>query len=197
MEAITAGKRLNLARRRNGMSQRELASRLGKSVRTIQRYEKDELELSPRTAAQLAQILGTTQGYLLGYAADSFQFGSMADLMAFLFGLEQAEGVQFRIETTRDSCALVFPEDDGQMPQNRMICGFLREWENKMRYPAYQKDYEEWKAKTLYQYSDRPLVCRERPVLSEEEEKQRVQKEWEDLLEQAPAPDGEEIPADE
>lgn len=197
MEAITAGKRLNLARRRSGMSQRELADRLEKSIRTIQRYEKDELELSPGIAAQLAQILGTTQGYLLGYAADSFQFRSMADLVAFLFRLEQAEGVQFRIETTRGGCAIVFPEDDGQMPQNHMICEFLRDWENKIRYPVYQKDYEAWKAKTLWQYSEQPLVCRKRPVLSEEEEKKRVQKEWEDLLEEAPAPDGEELPADE
>lgn len=197
METITAGKRLKLARRRNGLSQRELASRLGKSVRTIQRYEKDALELSPEAAAQLAQILGTTPGYLLGYDGDLVQFKSLADVMAFLFRLEQAEGVQFKVETTHNSCSIVFPESGGQLPQNRMICAFLRDWENKKRYPAYQKDYEEWKRKTLYQYSDQPLVCREQTALSEKEEERRVQKEWEDLLEEAPALDEADIPADE
>ncbi|MHC5354506.1 helix-turn-helix domain-containing protein [Myroides sp. LJL115] len=63
---MTFGKKIALLRKELGLSQRELAKSLHTSVSVISRYERDEMIPSVDTAKKIAEILGSTVGYLLG-----------------------------------------------------------------------------------------------------------------------------------
>ena len=63
---ISFGKKIALLRKDLGLSQTELAKKINTSVSVISRYERDEMAPSIDTAKKLADILGSTVGYLLG-----------------------------------------------------------------------------------------------------------------------------------
>ncbi|WP_228442984.1 helix-turn-helix domain-containing protein [Chryseobacterium nematophagum] len=63
---MTFGKKRALLRKDLGLSQTELAKSLNTSVSVISRYERDEMAPSVDTAKKLAELLGSTVGYLLG-----------------------------------------------------------------------------------------------------------------------------------
>lgn len=63
---ISFGKKLAVLRKERKFSQTELANKLNTSVSVISRYERDEMAPSIETAKKLANLLGTTVGYLLG-----------------------------------------------------------------------------------------------------------------------------------
>ncbi|MCD8181215.1 MAG: helix-turn-helix domain-containing protein, partial [Firmicutes bacterium] len=66
-QELTIGQRVRKARKEKGYSQTELANVLGKSLRTIQKYENGEIEISISMINALANALDTTSTYLLGY----------------------------------------------------------------------------------------------------------------------------------
>lgn len=63
---ISFGKKLAVLRKERKLSQTDLANKLNTSVSVISRYERDEMTPSIETAKKLANLLGTTVGYLLG-----------------------------------------------------------------------------------------------------------------------------------
>jgi len=67
---ISFGKKLAVLRKERKFSQTELANKLNTSVSVISRYERDEMAPSIETAKKLANLLGTTVGYLLGETED-------------------------------------------------------------------------------------------------------------------------------
>ena len=75
------GQRIRAARKQKGINQTELANLLGKSLRTIQKYESGEIEVSIAMINELAKALDTTSTFLIGYEHDeknnglSFQAG--------------------------------------------------------------------------------------------------------------------------
>ena len=80
------GYRIRVLRRQKGYSQQELADTLSKSLRTIQKYETGEIEISISMINELAKVLDTTSTYLLGYdieRADN-SLTCMADVMLSL-----------------------------------------------------------------------------------------------------------------
>jgi len=91
------GQRIKLLRKRKGLNQTELAQRLKKSLRTVQKYETGEIEVSIAVVNQIAGILDTTSTYLLGYEASTTQIKTLADVMDFLFKLETVDGIDFKI----------------------------------------------------------------------------------------------------
>jgi transcriptional regulator with XRE-family HTH domain len=60
------GVRLVAAREEAGLSQRELADKLGITQRALSWWERESVALRPEQLAQLAVVLGTTTDYLLG-----------------------------------------------------------------------------------------------------------------------------------
>ena len=68
---ISFGKKIALLRKEKGWAQGELAAQLNTSVSVISRYERDEMTPSIETAKKLADLLGSTVGYLLGENEDS------------------------------------------------------------------------------------------------------------------------------
>lgn len=67
---ISFGKKIAALRKEKGLSQTELAKKLGTSISVISRYERDGMTPSIGAAEKLAGILGTSVGYLVGETED-------------------------------------------------------------------------------------------------------------------------------
>ena len=65
------GQRIKQLRKRKGLNQTELAQMLKKSLRTVQKYETGEIEVSIAVVNQIADLLDTTSTYILGYDSRS------------------------------------------------------------------------------------------------------------------------------
>lgn len=63
---LSFGKRIAVLRKELGLSQTDLANKLTTSVSVVSRYELDKMTPSVDTAKNLAKILNTSVGYLLG-----------------------------------------------------------------------------------------------------------------------------------
>ena len=136
MEVSTIGERIKTLRKKRGYNQKDLATLLGKSLRTIQKYESGEIEVSIAMVNELAKVLDTTSTYLLGHQAGDFKFDCLSDVMECLFQLEKISGLHFSIETKRPphhdgwQCSITFDGKDKSAEQNADMCLFLEEWEN-------------------------------------------------------------------
>src|SRR5580658_2684152 len=60
------GERLVAAREEAGLSQRELADKLGVTQRALSWWEREPVALRPEQVAQLASVLGVSTDFLLG-----------------------------------------------------------------------------------------------------------------------------------
>ena len=172
------GQRIKVLRKRKGLSQTELANTMGKSLRTLQKYETGEIEISIAVVNQLADILDATPTFLLGYEADTAPIRSLADIMGFLFKLEQVTGVEFSIDVKRPprskewKCGITF-NGKADADFNTDMCLFLEDWENQREdvrsYQTSQKNYRKWQDQTLAYYSASAVECVEPEDISEEE----------------------------
>lgn len=162
-EISTIGERIKALRKKRGYNQKELADLLGKSLRTVQKYESGEIEVSIAMVNELAKILDTTSTYLLGHQTGDFKFDCLSDVMECLFQLEKISGLHFSIETKRPphhdgwQCSITFDGKDKSADQNADICLFLEEWQNNREsfqdYMISKEAYENWKDKTLAYYA--------------------------------------------
>lgn len=154
----TIGMRIRKLRKLKGYNQAELANMLNKSLRTIQKYEKGEIEISLSMINKLAKALDTTSTYLLGYKIETekTKITSFADILEFLFELEKVAGLKFDIDVKRPpradnwECALRF-EGKATADLNADMCLFLEDWTNAKE-DCSQEKYEEWKDHTLAYY---------------------------------------------
>ena len=183
MEVSTIGERIKALRKKRGYNQKELADLLGKSLRTIQKYESGEIEVSIAMVNELAKVLDTTSTYLLGHQTGDFKFDSLSDVMECLFQLEKISGLRFFIETKRPphhdgwQCSITFDGKDKTADQNADMCLFLEEWEtNRESFQQYLMDkasYENWKDKTLAYYASQGVESKEPEELDTEERLKR------------------------
>ena len=159
---LTIGQRVRKARKAKGYNQTELANVLGKSLRTIQKYENGEIEISISMINALAKALDTTSTYLLGYKIETVkpQITTFADVATMLFELEKVAGLKFYIDVKRPprsdnwECSIKF-EGKAKTELNADMCLFLEDWDG-MRDGNPEK-YEEWKDKTLAYYARLPV----------------------------------------
>lgn len=171
MEVSTIGERIKTLRKKRGYNQKELADLLGKSLRTVQKYESGEIEVSIAMVNELAKVLKTTSTYLLGHQTGDFKFDCLSDVMECLFQLEKISGLHFSVETKRPphhdgwQCSITFNGKDKQADQNADICLFLEEWENNresfQEYGMSKEAYDNWKDKTLAYYASQGVEITE------------------------------------
>ena len=183
MEVSTIGERIKTLRKKRGYNQKDLANFLGKSLRTIQKYESGEIEVSIAMVNELAKVLDTTSTYLLGHQTGDFKFDSLSDVMECLFQLEKISGLHFSIETKRPphydgwQCSITFDGKDKSADQNADMCLFLEEWENNresfQQYCMDKASYEDWKDKTLAYYASQGVEIEEPENLDTEERLKR------------------------
>ncbi len=74
------GGRIKMLRKRKGLNQTELAQRLKKSLRTVQKYETGEIKVSIAVVNQIADILETTSACILGYESGTTQIKTQGDV---------------------------------------------------------------------------------------------------------------------
>ena len=182
-EVSTIGERIKALRKKRGYNQKELANLLGKSLRTVQKYESGEIEVSIAMVNELAKILDTTSTYLLGHQTGDFKFDCLSDVMECLFQLEKISGLHFSIGTKRPphhdgwQCSITFDGKDKSADQNADICLFLEEWENNREsfrdYMISKETYENWKDKTLAYYASQGVEIAEPDELDETERLKR------------------------
>lgn len=182
-DVSTIGERIKTLRKKRGYNQKELADLLGKSLRTVQKYESGEIEVSIAMVNELAKILDTTSTYLLGHQTGDFKFDCLSDVMECLFQLEKISGLRFSIETKRPphhdgwQCSITFDGKDRSADQNADICLFLEEWENNREsfrdYMISKESYENWKDKTLAYYASQGVVMAEPEELDDTERLKR------------------------
>ena len=65
--------RLKQLRKEKGLTQQKLSEVIAVSYRTIQNWENGESQIKTNKASQLADYLGVSVGYLLGYEPESEQ----------------------------------------------------------------------------------------------------------------------------
>jgi transcriptional regulator with XRE-family HTH domain len=176
------GLRIRTLRKRKGYNQQELADILGKSLRTVQKYESGEIEVSIAMANQLAKVLDTTPTFLFGYETEITPIRSLADVVNFLFHIEQVNGLDFGIDVKRPprskewQCSITF-NGKADADFNADLCLFLEDWEgqrdNLRTYGTTQEQYREWKTKTLAYYASTAVECKEPEELDPEEQVKR------------------------
>lgn len=172
------GQRIKLLRKRKGLNQKELAGILGKSLRTVQKYETGEIEVSIAVVNQLADILESTPTFILGYEANTAPIRSLADIMGFLFQLERVSGILFDIDVKKPprskewQCAISF-NGKASADFNTDLCLFLEDWESQRddirTCQSTQAAYQKWQEQTLAYYAATSVECVQPEELSDEE----------------------------
>ena len=178
-EAI--GQRIRTLRKRKKLSQQDVAGMIGKALRTYQKYETGEIEVSIATVNQLAEILDTTSSYIMGYEAEKasvMEIKTLADIINALFKLEETSGVSVDIDVTRPprtrewKCSLSFNGKAAGAEYNADICLFLEDWANQLEslrnHPENMELYRKWQDQTLTYYAATPVSSR-----AEEEKKEK------------------------
>lgn len=162
LDHAAIGQRIKMLRKKKGLSQTELAQMLGKSLRTVQKYETGEIEVSISAINQIAEILETSSTYLFGYESGTTQIKSLSDVMDFLFKLENVAGIDFHIDVKKPprskewSCSISF---DGKSAAefNADMCLFLEQWqqerEDVQSFASTLEAYKKWKDTTLAYYA--------------------------------------------
>lgn len=162
------GQRIKQLRKRQGMNQTELAQMLKKSLRTVQKYETGEIEVSIAVVNQIADLLDSTPTYILGYESSTTQIRTLSDVMDFLFKLETVEDIDFKIDIQKPprsrqwECSISF---DGKSTANYNadMCLFLEQWEEERSelrsYGSTQAAYRRWKEQTLAYYAANAVKC--------------------------------------
>ncbi len=177
------GERIKAARRAANLSQTELAKRLDKTMRTIQKYESGEIEPSIAMINAIAKVLDVSPADLIGYRKPEIQLDSLSDVIAVLYQLNKKAGLRFEIDVQRPpqseewSCSLRFNGNNQSAEMNSSLClileSFRDEREKLETYWTDQDAFDLWIEKELAYYADVKLTDREVEVLSTMERIQR------------------------
>ena len=172
------GKRIKQLRKRKGLNQTELAQQLKKSLRTVQKYETGEIEVSISVVNHIADILDTTPTFILGYEPSMPAIQTLSDVMDFFFKLETVVGIDFKINVQKPprgkqwECSISF-DGKSSAELNTDMCLFLEDWENEREdlrcFGSTQEAYRKWKEQTLAYYAAHTLDCVEPEELDPDE----------------------------
>ena len=173
------GKRIKAARKRKKLSQTELANRLGKTLRSVQKYESGEIEPSIALLNTIASELSVSPAELIGYEAQSIRLDSLSDVFHVLSELDRKAGINFDIEIKRPpryegwSCALCFDGKQTDAPYNEDICLFLERYaearEDLADYVTDRAYFDHWLETELAYYANTHLEDRPVETLTTEE----------------------------
>jgi transcriptional regulator with XRE-family HTH domain len=162
------GSRIQAARKKEGLSQTQLATMLGKSLRTVQKYESGEIELSIATVREIANILSCRLSYLIGCEPEPLTLSTVADVMDFFFRLDMVNEIGFDIEVKQPpyhdgwECAVSFNGKDSSVKHNQDLCLFLEKFKDLRKdmqdNQADDYHYPDWQHKMLAYYNGAKLT---------------------------------------
>lgn len=173
------GLRIRTARKKKGLNQTEFANLLGKSLRTVQKYENGEIDISIAMLNEIAKVLDCEISYLIGCDSQRKPLSNLSDVVNFFCMLDKIDNVHFGIETKRPpqhdgwECTIKFTVDDALDLLNRDICYFLEDFERLRQevrtYQTSEDDFKKWQEQSAAIYSKRKLKERTNKILSTEE----------------------------
>ena len=173
--SIEIGRRIKAARKAAKMSQTDLANRINKTLRTVQKYESGEIVPSIDMIGQIAEVLGVLPFQLIAYERQELRIKSLSDIFYILNELNNKTGIRFEIETKRTSkdgkwsCALKFDGNDPANPYNADLCKFLEQYAlQRHRLESYwttKEAFDSWLDESLSYYATEVLQDREHEEL--------------------------------
>ena len=179
------GARIKAARKAQKMSQTELAQKLDKTLRTVQKYESGEIEPSIMIINSIAKILSISPIDLIGYERRQIKLNSMADVMSAFEEIRRKKQLNFTIDVKRPpqydewSCSIKFNGNDKNARDNASLCLFLERYRDYItRLETYwvgQETFDKWLDEELLGSTDEILEDREIEDLSFEERIRRCQ----------------------
>ena len=180
------GLRIRAARKNKGLNQTEFSKLIEKAIRTVQKYESGEIEVSISMIYKIAEVLECDATYLLGYNIDSKPLASFSDILNFIMQMDNVEKLRFNIDVKRPPsydgwlCSMNFNGKDKDSDLNQTLCQFLEDYHIKRsEYENYEisyENFEKWKNETLAYYSQLKIKSEEPEIISEEERKKRLLK---------------------
>lgn len=161
------GARIKEARKEAGLSQTALAEKIGKTLRTVQKYESGEIEPSIAMINDLSRILNTSPAALIGYKKQDLRLESLADVIFVLNELYKKAGLHFNIEVKRPprydewTCSLIFDGKNTEAEYNQDLCLFLERYARERlcleTYFTSQEFFDRWLDMELAYYSSTML----------------------------------------
>ena len=188
------GERIKAARKAAGLSQTELANRLSKTLRTVQKYESGEIEPSIAIINAMAKELKVSPADLIGYQRPSIELNTISDVLTVLYQLNKKAGLRFEIDVKRPphydewTCSLRFDGHNKDAEFNADLCLILEDFAHERQmvetYWSDPDSFDAWLGRKLAYYSGANLVDREVEVLSNMERIQRRNELDRQMLEQ-------------
>ena len=161
------GKRIRLARKMRHISQKKLAEMLDRSLRTIQKYECGDIDVSLSALVNICAALDVPRSYMIGLGTRKAVLTSLADVMDFLFLLDTAKELDFNIEVEKPpknqswKCSISFDGTGTSAELNPSFCLLLEQWEEQRSKLAGGQlsvdDYKAWKDQTIAYSSSHEL----------------------------------------
>ena len=169
------GSAIKKRRRQLKITQKEFAERLGKSERTIQKYESGEITMKIALIKLVADELEIPWQELLETKTDEIgivssenefpacRFHTLSDVINALFTITEIKDIAFQLTCAKppespDWTSALMVDGKGSGTYNADFCLFMENWMNKLAAlqsgSINQEQFETWKRETLEYYSD-------------------------------------------
>lgn len=169
------GNAIKKRRRKLKITQKEFAERLGKSERTIQKYESGEITMKIDLIKLVADELVIPWQELLEAKTDEIgivssenefpacRFHTLSDVINALFTITEIKDIAFQLTCAKppespDWTSALMVDGKGSGIYNADFCLFMENWMNKLAAlqsgSINQEQFETWKRETLEYYSD-------------------------------------------
>jgi len=169
------GNAIKKRRRQLKITQKEFAERLGKSERTIQKYESGEITMKIDLIKLVADELEIPWQELLEAKTDEIgiissenefpacRFHTLSDVINALFTITEIKDIAFQLTCAKppespDWTSALMVDGKGSGIYNADFCLFMENWMNKLAAlqsgSINQEQFETWKRETLEYYSD-------------------------------------------
>lgn len=171
------GLRIRAARKAKRLNQTEFAELLNKSLRTVQKYESGEIEVSVAVIKEIAKVLECSPSYILGWDEENKVLANFSDVVRFIFELDNTNELKFNIDIKKPpihdgwECSITFDGKNTESKLNTDLCLFLEELNNLKNGRIFMgADMDIWKEKTLAYYSNTALTQKTAEELKMQEE---------------------------
>ncbi len=169
------GNAIKKRRRQLKITQKEFAERLGKSERTIQKYESGEITMKIDLIKLVADELDIPWQELLEAKTDEIgivssenefpicRFHTLSDVINALFTITEIKDIAFQLTCAKppespDWTSALMVDGKGSGTYNANFCLFMENWMDKLAAlqsgSINQEQFETWKRETLEYYSD-------------------------------------------
>ncbi len=174
---ILVGKRITECRKRAGITQTELAEKLGKSLRTVQKYESGEIDMPLSILNTISETIKVPLNYLMGYDSSHIKLETLSDVLAYMFELDRKKELKFDIEINKSDnkdwkCSLVFDGKDVNAEYNADLCLVMETFrDNREALETYWMGYETydaWEDKSIEYHKNHFISDKKRENLDRE-----------------------------